>query len=117
MPTIWARVNSALSGLGVRTANGRLILKTKNDPWPDQYITFQVIAAAPEEHVDDHEIGRAHLVQLNMWSRNGFESFPNVEDAMLTAGFLFQAERDMDYNENTGHYGQSKDFLYYEEKG
>ena len=57
------------------------------------------------------------LVQLNLWSRNGFESFPNVEAAMLAAGFLFQAERDMDYNENTGHFGQSKDFLFYEEKG
>ena len=114
--TIWTRVNSALSSLGVRTANGRLILKTKDDPWPDQYITYQVISGGPQEHIDDHETARSYLVQLNLWSRSGFESFPDVETAMLAAGFFFQAERDMDYNEKTGHYGQSKDFLYYEEK-
>ena len=114
MATIWARVRSALSGLGVPVENNKLVLKT-GETWPDRYITFQVISTIPEEHVDDHEVLRNHLVQLNLWSINGFESFPDVEAAMLAAGFLFQGERDMDMEE-TGHYGQSKDFLFLEEK-
>ena len=113
--TIWQKVKDALAGLGIKTANNRLTLKT-GETWPDQYITFQVISAGPEEHVDDHETARSYLVQLNLWSRSGFESFPDVETAMLAAGFYFQAERDMDYDEKTGHYGHSKDYLYYEEK-
>lgn len=113
--TIWQTVNSALAGLGIRTANNRLVLKT-GEKLPDQYLTFQLISAGPEAHIDDHETARSYLVQLNLWSRSGFESFPDVETAMLAAGFYFQAERDMDYNENTSHYGQSKDFLFYEEK-
>jgi len=114
MTTIWARVRSALSGLGVPVENNRLELQT-GETWPDRYITFQAISAVPEEHVDDREVLRSHLVQLNLCSKNGFESFPDVEAAMSAAGFLFQSERDMDYTE-TGHYGQSKDFLFMEEK-
>ncbi len=113
--TIWQKVKDALAGLAIKTANNRLTLKT-GETWPDQYITFQVPSAGPEKYIDDHETARSYLVQLNLWSRSGFESFPDVETAMLAAGFYFQAERDMDYNDNTGHYGQSKDFLFYEEK-
>lgn len=114
MTTIWARVRDALSGLGVPVEKDVLVTQTK-EAIPAQYITFQEIAAAPEAHVDDREISRSHLVQLNLWSIDGFESFPDVEAAMLAAGFLFQGERDMDMEE-TGHYGQSKDFLFIEEK-
>ena len=112
--TIWSRTLSALSGLGVPVENNRLVSQT-GEALPDRYITFQVISTVPEGHVDDHEVLRNHLVQLNLWSKDGFESFPDVEAAMTAAGFLFQSERDMDYTE-TGHYGQSKDFLFMEEK-
>lgn len=114
MATIWARTKAALAGLGLPVENNRLVSQT-GEVLPDRYISFQVISTAPEEHVDDHEVLRNHLVQLNCWSKDGFESFPDVEAAMLADGFLFQAERDMDYTE-TGHYGQSKDFLFMEEK-
>lgn len=113
MTTIWQRVTDALSGLGIPVHNARLIAEAAE--LPEKYITFQVIAAAPEDFVDDREISRNHLVQLNMWSTPGFESFPDVEAAMSAAGFAFQAERDMDRAE-TGHYGQSKDFLFVEDK-
>lgn len=114
MTTIWARVRDALSGLGVPVEKDVLVLESEAAV-PARYITFQEIAAAPKAHVDDREISRAHLVQLSLWSIEGFESFPDVEAAMLAAGFLFQGERDMDMEE-TGHYGQSKDFLFLEEK-
>lgn len=113
--TIWAAVRSALAGLGLSVETNRRITQSGED-LPDRFLSFQEIAAVPEEHVDDHEIVRAHLVQINLWSRDGFENFPDVEAAMKAAGFLFQAERDMEYDKETGHFGQSKDFLLWEEK-
>ena len=111
--TIWARVKSALAGMGLPVENNRLLGK-KGEKLPDRYITYQVISTVPEAHVDDREVLRSYLVQVNLWSRDGFESFPDVEAAMSAAGFLFQAERDMDFTD-TDHFGQSKDFLFIEE--
>ena len=114
MTTIWQRVFDALGSLGVPVEKTKLVLETGAQK-PEQYITYQVITTTPEGFADNREILRSHLVQLNLWSIDGFESFPDVEAAMLAAGFLFQGERDMDMEE-TGHYGQSKDFLFLEEK-
>lgn len=113
--TIQARVMAALASLGLRAEPVKLILGS-GEALPDMHITFQVISAAPEAHAEDREIARAHLVQVNLWSQNGFEAFPDVEGAMSAAGFLFQGGRDMELDEETGHYGQSMDFLFYEEK-
>lgn len=106
---------TALANLGLRTEPIDLILGSK-EVLPDKYLTFQVISTAPDKHAEDREIARAHLVQVNLWSRKGFEAFPDVEGAMSAAGFLFQGGRDMEFDNDTGHYGQSMDFLFYEEK-
>ncbi|MGI6260025.1 MAG: hypothetical protein ACOYKC_09235 [Anaerolineaceae bacterium] len=114
---IWERVEAALAGIGMEipVANNRLILNTGED-WPDRYIVYQVISSSSERHVDDREIERSHLVQVNMWSKNGFLNFPDVEGAMLSAGFSYDAGRDMEYDNETGHYGRSEDYLFIEEK-
>lgn len=116
MMTIWARVKEALSSLGLPVGNNRLFVASDGAKVPDRYLTYQVIVAVPERHVDDEEVIRSYLVQVNAWSRDGFESFPSVEGAMKAAGFYYQASRDMAYEEKTGHYGQSMDFRYYENK-
>lgn len=113
--TIWARVKAALSGLGLPVGNIRLFLAS-DKPLPERYLTYQVIVAVPENHVDDKEVIRSYLVQINAWSKDGFERFPDVEGAMREAGFYYQASRDMAFEEKTGHYGQSMDFRYYENK-
>jgi len=113
--TIWARVKAALDGLGLPTGNMRLFLAS-DKPLPARYLTYQVIVTSPEWHVDDKEVIRSYLVQINCWSQDGFENFPNVEGAMRAAGFYFQAARDMAFEDKTGHYGQSMDFEFYENK-
>lgn len=113
--TIWERINNALSGLGIPVGNIRLFLASK-EPLPDQYVTFQVITAVPERFVDDGEVVRSYLVQINCWSRFGFQSFPDVEVAMVAAGFSFQASRDMKFEDDSGHYGHSMDFIFEEDK-
>lgn len=115
--TIWERVEAALAGIGaeIPVANNQLILQT-GEAWPDRYIVYQVITSSPERHVDDREIERSHLVQVNMWSRNGFQSFPDVEAAMTGAGFFFDNGRDLEFDNETGHYGRNEDFLFVEEK-
>lgn len=115
MRTIWNRVNEALSGLGVRVANNRLVMES-DERFPERFFVFQEITASPEEHFDDIETVREHLVQVNCWSRNGFEAFPDVESAMKAAGFVFSAARDLGFDNETGHYGRNMDFLFYEER-
>lgn len=79
---------------------------------PDQYITHQLITGAPEQHADDAETARAYTVQVSIFSKSGLASLPNVDAAMLAAGFIKNTERQLPQDQETGHYGLAVDYIY-----
>ena len=111
MTTIFERVQTALSGLGVPVENGQIEGKL-----PETYIVWQVISAPVEQEADNKLISKLQYVQVNTWSRRGAVAYPDVETAMTTAGFDYESGRDLVYSETSKHYGYGMDFTYLEEK-
>lgn len=113
--TIWERIKAALVPMGLPVAQGAL-KPNAGGAYPDRYLIYQVISAPGEEFADNREFKRLYLVQVNSWSRNGFIGFPDVEGAMLAAGFTYVDSRDLALSSDTGHYGLGVDFNYLEDK-
>jgi hypothetical protein len=53
-------------------------------------------------------------VQVTAWSRAGLASLPNVDAAMLAAGFFKRDQRQVPQDRETGHYGLATDYVYLE---
>lgn len=113
--TIWARVKAALQGLSVPMAANAYIPATGEER-PDQYLVYFLIVSPPLQHADNHETLREHAVQVSIYSRSGLTGLPDVENAMLAAGFMFEGQRELPYNPETRHYGLAMDFNFVEDK-
>lgn len=113
MTTIFERTETALGTLSPAVAFS-LAPYESTAALPDQYVTHQLITGAPEEHADNVEVARSYLVQVTIWSRTGLVSIPNVDAAMLAAGFMKSNERQLPKDQQTGHYGLAKDYIYLE---
>jgi hypothetical protein len=113
--TIYEICHAALSPLGLPLA-AVMMKPGKGQTYPDRYLVYQLISAPPEAHADDLETERTYLVQVNAWSRNGFIGFPDIEAAMLAAGFRYSSQRDLPFSTETGHSGLSLDFFYLENR-
>lgn len=111
--TIWERVKNALNPLGVPMAQNQY--QVENSEYPNLYLVYSMPAAVGAQHADDEEKGRNYLVTVNAFSRDGLANLPNVKAAMTTAGFTASAERELAYNETTGHFGWSADFYWLED--
>jgi hypothetical protein len=79
---------------------------------PDQYMVYNLIDGVAGQHADDAETLRAYRVQINIYDRAGLADLPDVDAAMLAAGFTKGPERPLPYNAGTGHYGLAKDYFY-----
>jgi len=112
--TIWERVYAALSGLGVPLAES-VYVPASGEDWPDEYIVFLLVVGTPVQHGDDQEQGREQRVQVTTWKRNGLLGMANTHAAMLAAGFTLVEERELPYSRDTGHYGLSRDYNWYED--
>ncbi|BCY18691.1 hypothetical protein hrd7_25400 [Leptolinea sp. HRD-7] len=111
--TIWERVKNALTPLAVPLAQNQY--QVENSEYPDLYLVYSIPAAIGVEYADDEEKGRNFLVMVNAFSRSGLVSLPDVKSAMKTAGFTPSTERELAFNETTGHYGWSMDFYWLED--
>jgi hypothetical protein len=78
---------------------------------PDQYMTYSMISGVPAQHADDAETQRIHRVQVSIYDRNGLADLPDVDAAMLAAGFEKGPERQLPRDDETGHYGLAKDYF------
>lgn len=115
MPTIFQRVNDALETLSPEIPFAmEVFLQTGNAALPDQYITYQLISGVPEEHFDNAETMRTYRVQVNIMSKAGLASLPDVNAVMLAAGFTKGPERTLPKDQESGHYVLAKDFFYLE---
>jgi hypothetical protein len=76
--------------------------------------TRQLIGSPDEQSADNAETQRSYLVQVTAWSRAGLASLPNVDAAMLAAGFFKRDQRQVPQDRETGHYGLATDYVYLE---
>ncbi|MGA2488783.1 MAG: hypothetical protein ABSF99_01155 [Anaerolineales bacterium] len=79
---------------------------------PDQYIVYTVVTGVPAQHADNAETKRTYRVQVTIYSRGGLVSIPDVDAAMLAAGFTKGPERQLPGDPETGHYSLAKDYFY-----
>lgn len=111
MTTIFERVDTALGTLDPAVPFSVAPFK-HTTALPDQYIAYQLIAGTPEQHADNEETFRSYLVQVTIWSKS-FLSLPDVDAAMLAAGFKKSIERQLPQDEKTLHHGLAKDYVYF----
>lgn len=111
MTTIFETVKSALDTLGVSYGMGTYL--TTGD-LPDTYLVYTLIDGIPAQSADDAETERRYRVQVSIYARGGLVSIPNVDTAMLAKGFTKGPERELPYDDATGHYGLAKDYYFLE---
>jgi len=109
--TIWAQVEEALSGLGVPAA-ANIMLSATGDSLPDLYLVYFLVSSTPELHADNFEVMRGNRIQVTVYNRNGLEGLPDVDQAMVDAGFLRGPARELPYNRETRHFGLALEYVY-----
>jgi hypothetical protein len=110
MTTIYERVTTALGTLS--PAVPFALAPYKATTLPPTYLAYQLIAGSPEQTADDAETERSYLIQVSIFSHAGLVSLPDVDSAMLAAGFVKSNERQLPQDPQTGHYGLAKDYVY-----
>lgn len=113
--TIWERMATALAGLGVPASAGRY-LPASGVAKPALYLVYRVVDDPPTDHCDDVETAREYNVQVTAYSVAGLNALPDVETAMLAAGFTRTGGRELDYNETSGHWAWMWEFSYYQQE-
>ena len=111
MTTIFERVATALGTISPAVSFALAPYKSPTS-LPDTYLAYQLIADAPEQAADDAEMERSYLIQVSVFSRTGLVSLPDVDTAMLAAGFEKGSERQLPQDPQTGHYGLAKDYVF-----
>lgn len=111
MTTIFERVESALGTISPAVPFSLAPYKSTG-ALPDQYLAHQLVDGSPEQHADDSETERSYLVQVSIFSRTGLVSLPDVDTAMLAAGFEKGRERPLPQDPQTGHYGLAKEYTF-----
>lgn len=112
--TIWEIVADALEGLSTPMA-ANLYLTESGDELPDLYLVYSLVSSPPEQHADNLETLRSYRMQVNLYSRAGLVNLPDVDSAMVTAGFGRGPKREIPRNQITGHYGLALEYVYLED--
>jgi aminoglycoside phosphotransferase (APT) family kinase protein len=111
MTTIFEQIDDALATLNVPYAENLYLLET-GDTLPDLYLVATLISGVAEQHADDDETARSYRVQISVYSHNGLVELPDVDGAMKAAGFVKGPERELPYDQETGHFGLALDYVY-----
>lgn len=111
MTTIWERTSTALAGLSVPMA-ANVMLSNTAASLPDQFIVYQLISSPPAQAAEDAETLRWYRMQVTVWDRAGLANLPDVQAAMVAAGFTKSMYRELPYDEATRHFGLAMEFLY-----
>ena len=114
MTTVFERVSTALTTLSVPYANGIYIPATGSD-LPDLFLVYTLITSPAEQHADNLEKLRSNRVQVTTYSRTGLVGLPNVDGAMVAAGFMRAAKYEIPYSRETKHFGLAADYTELEE--
>lgn len=111
MTVIFERVEDALATLSPAVAYSAKPFETTGD-LPATFIEYEQISSPPEQHADGAETERSYTVQVSIWDTTGLVTLPNVDAAMIAAGFMKGNERQLPKDQQTGHFGIAKDFVY-----
>lgn len=111
MTTIFEQVDEALATLDVPYAEN-IYLPETGEALPDLFLVDMLVSGVPEQHADDDETARSYRVQISIYSRSGLIDLPDVDGAMKAAGFTKSAEREIPYDQETGHFGLAIDYIY-----
>jgi hypothetical protein len=115
MTMIFERVKTALNTITPAVPHKVAPYKATGE-LPDQYLAYQLITGTPEQHADDEEKERSYSIQISIFSRGGLVALPDVDTAMIAAGFQKGPERQLPQDRETGHYGLAKDYSYLQTK-
>lgn len=107
--SIYTDIESALSTLSLPMAASAF--RAAGGTLPDLFLVYTLVAATPEQHADNGETARRHLVQVSVYNRSGLGNLPDVIGAMQAAGFVFSRATELPFDEQTGFYGLALDFV------
>jgi hypothetical protein len=111
MTDIFTRTSAALETLSPAVPFAQAPFLDDDTELPDVFIAYQLITGVAEQHADDAETERTSTMQVSIFDRSGLSSLPDVDSAMLAAGFMKSVERQLPKDQKTGHYGISKEFV------
>lgn len=112
MSSVLTLAKSALDTLSPTVPHALDVMLTESADLPDVYIVFFEVTGVPQQHADNAETQRTFRVQVSIYSRSGLASLPDVDTAMLAAGFRRGPERQLPYDADTRHHGLAKDYFY-----
>jgi hypothetical protein len=117
MSTIWERINSALTPLGLPMAAG-VWIPANGAQIPAQYLVYFEISGSGKQFADNTEKSLLHHVQISYYSQNGFSgaNLTALNGAMQTAGFIKGPVHDLPYNSNDRMFGLALEFNFLEEE-
>lgn len=108
---IWEITEEALDTLNVPIA-ANVLIPASGTALPDLYLVYTLISSPPEQHADNDETLRSYRVQVSAYSRLGTAAIPNIDAAMLAAGFTRSGKRELPYSRETRHFGLAQDYIY-----
>jgi len=84
---------------------------------PETLVTYQVIDQPNGAHADNRPGSTIHRIQISMYSKRpalvqGADAA--IKGVLLPAGFLRVTGRDLPLDHETGHYGYTSDYRFYE---
>ena len=77
---------------------------------PDTYLVYTVIISPPEQHADNKETERSYTVQVSIMDKVGLAVLPDVDTAMVNAGFQKGPFRELQRDQGSAHFGLAKDY-------
>lgn len=113
--SIWSDTAAALATLAPIPVSADQKLIASGASLPDEFITYFLPTSTPEAHADDAEVMRSYTIQVSYFNRAGLGSVPDIDGAMVAAGFSRGPQRGIPYDQVTGHYGLALDYNYFEE--
>lgn len=116
MTTVFERTATALATLSPAIPYALdVYLKSDAGDLPDTFITYSLITGEPAQSMNNVETLREYVMQVSIYSRAGLISLPNVDAAMLAAGFIKSSERQLPRDAETRHFGLARDYTYLED--
>jgi len=109
MPTIFEITNTALGTISPAVP---FAMDDFIGSLPDTFLVYTLISGVGEEHADNAETCRTYRVQVSIMKKSGHVGLPDVDTAMLAAGFTRGPERQLQKDSTTSHYGLAKDYFY-----
>lgn len=108
--SIWETVETALSGITVPKA-ANFYQAASGQELPDTFLVYFLLSSLPEQAADDTEMLRSWRVQISVYSRSGLAGLPDVDSAMLAAGFARGPQRELPFNQLTRHFGLALEYV------